>query len=155
MTRRGDMRSSGRARRAIGMLSRLGGLRCGLVLLLLVTHLALMTTERHVAVMGPLMGAGPAPAALGPLGQATAAPWAVGSGEDTPEAPHRPVLGDCPVQQAIMPLLLVLLILGGLIALRSVLSCEIGRPSGWHLRHPLPPPLTPARRRALLQVFLN
>ena len=137
------------------MLTRLGGLGCGLVLLLLVTHLALMTTERHAAVMGPLVSAGPEPAVLGASGQAAAAHGSVGIGEKTPEEPHRPVLGDCPAQQAILPLLLVLLVLGGLVTSRPMLSRATGRPSGWHLRLPLPPPLAPARRRALLQVFLN
>ena len=124
---------------------RLTGLCCTLVLLLIVTHVALMTTERHIDAMGPLMDGSPAAAAAGQGDR---------SGEGVPEEPHHPVLGDCPARQAVLPLLLILLALGGLVALRSTISHDTGHQLGWHPRLS-PPPLAPARRRALLQVFLN
>lgn len=117
---------------------------CWLGLLLLLTHQAAMASAQCAVAMGPLHGH-----------------VAMRSGPmlSTPPLPPPTVpatRGDCPAQQAVFPVLALLLLL--LIVVR-------GRPTG---RHALPggvphhgepavsypPPLAARRRRALLQVFL-
>ena len=131
---------------------------CLLILALLLAHVALMADERHAEVMGPLHGhaasrsADPAPVAA-KFGGAT------GGGAVAPEpAPHVPPasLGECPARQAVLPLLVLLFLLVGtprLLAVQPGGAGPFARP--WGSRFSLPAPLAPARRRALLQVFLN
>jgi hypothetical protein len=122
-----------------------------LVLGLIVTHLALMTTERHAEVMGPLH------AAFGTIGMASpgiAEVEAPGHQQHAPAAPDM-VFGNCPAQQAVFPALLLLLFLAATIALISAPGDNIRRAlNGRVLTLGQPPPLAPAQRRALLQVFL-
>lgn len=125
------------------------GLCCALVFLLVVTHIILMASERHAAVMSPQMGA----ASIGTI--ARLLPRAMAHGEE-PASPHHPVLGDCPAQQTVPPLFLLLLVLMALLRRLLPITPRATRPAwAWPCRFSLPPPLDPARRRALLQVFLN
>ena len=124
-------------------------LLCAFVLALCLAHQLLMASEQHAAVMEPTS----ARFALAPL----ALPAAEGSGHGglrLPE-PSMPLLGDCPAQQAILPVLLALLVLGCLVGACSwpalLTPCvSLERAPSAH-----GPPLSAARRRALLQVFLN
>ncbi len=131
---------------------------CLLILTLLLAHQALMISERHAEVMGSLRGhtvSRSAPST--PMGARVA-----GVADDravaTEPAPHVPPvsLGECPAQQAVLPLLLLLLLLSGALrrfAIRPARGAvPYTRARGDRF---LPPPLAPARRRALLQVFLN
>jgi hypothetical protein len=128
-----------------------------LVLALVLTHAALMATDHHSVAMEPLSA----------LTEVT--DWSVdllatlGAGghehssgrERMPAAPH-PVLGDCPAQQAVLPLLLVLVILVALAFARGGTTLVAsGLPRHWPAWWSLPPPLPASRRRALLQVFRN
>lgn len=123
-------------------------------LLLIVTHVALMATERHWVMMGPQMHA------TTPTGNsAVLVPddAIIQSDPDHGGAPTTPrsVLGDCPAQQALPPLfLLLVLLLAMLLAVPPILTADRDVPHGWHHRSSSTPPLAPARRRALLQVFL-
>jgi hypothetical protein len=121
---------------------------CSLVILLVVAHIVLMASERYDATIGPIVVGAVVPAAVG------AAHGDARAGEHAPDAPH-PVVGGCSAQQAVLPVLLLLLALGALVALRAAAPRGRRSPLAWHVRFPLPPPLAPARRRALLQVFLN
>lgn len=112
---------------------------CALVLALCVAHQFLMASERHAAVMGP---AGPQ-SAMATSGLLAAAGPRHG-GVHGPEQPVS-VMGDCPAQQAVIPLLLLALLALGLLA----------RPLPWPAPGAHGPPLAPAQRRALLQVFQN
>ena len=131
---------------------------CLLVLALLLAHVALMAGERHGEVMGPLHGHAASRSAA-PVLVAPEAVGTTGGGVVTPEpAPHAPPasLGDCPARQAVLPLLVLLFLLVGtprLFAVQPGGAGPFARP--WGSRFSLPPPLAPARRRALLQVFLN
>ncbi len=127
------------------------GLCCALVFLLVATHVVLMASERHTAVMGPQMGAEPAMGAIARL-----LPHAATHEGEAPSAPHHAVLGDCPAQQAVPPLFLLLLLLMALLRRLLPLPPRATRLAwAWSCRLSLPPPLAPARRRALLQVFQN
>lgn len=129
------------------------GLCCALVFLLIVTHVFLMASERHATVMGPQMDATSTGAIARLLPQVAAH---AGDEDGQPSAPHHPVRGDCPAQQAIPPFFLLLLLL--VVLLRRPLPTlprAARRSRGWPCALSLPPPLDPARRRALLQVFLN
>jgi hypothetical protein len=148
------MRDMGNGQQVGRWVGRRVTLCCTLVLLLLAAHAALMASVQHVAVMGPLMGAVSLPGITEPPGDTGATHRDADGGKGAPAAPH-PVLGDCPAQQAVLPLLLVLLALGSLVALRTTATRDTGHLLSWHLCFSLPPPLAPARRRALLQVFLN
>lgn len=124
---------------------------CAAVVVLCIGHQLLMASDRHATVMGSAHGwtGGTLPAA--PLAGAMGVHRADLASERVPEMPL-PLLGDCPAQQAVVPLLLLLVLL-------------IGGTGGWWMvpgaggaacRLPvrsLPPPLPPAKRRALLQVF--
>ncbi len=131
-------------------------LLCMLVLAFCVTHQLLMASERHATVMGPLHQgamssfplASPAAIAMSIVGEAGNGPLS-----RTP----RPVMSECPAQQAVIPLLLVLgLLVGVLLRPGRALPLSAGLPA-WSrgVRDFLLPSLAPARRRALLQVFLN
>jgi hypothetical protein len=70
----------------------------------------------------------------------------------TPSAPQ-PLMGDCPAQQAIIPLLLLLsLLLAALTRTAGPESPGRTRPRS-HPRDAIPPLLPAGQRRALLQVF--
>jgi hypothetical protein len=128
------------------------GFCCALVFLLIVTHVFLMASERHAAVMGPQMDAAP----MGAIARLMPQIMAHAGHEDSqPTSPHHTVLGDCPAQQAVPPLFLLLLLLIALLR-RLLPPPQFARLSwAWLSSLSLPPPLDPARRRALLQVFLN
>lgn len=131
----------------------LGGC-CALVFLLVVTHIILMASERHAAVMSPQMGASSPMAAVPRILPQAAAHDASEDGRQP--APHHTMLGDCPAQQTVPPLFLLLLILMALLRRLLPITPLATRPVwAWQCRFSLPPPLDPARRRALLQVFLN
>ena len=130
-------------------------LGCLFVLALLLTHVALMASERHGEVMGP------PPAGIASTIEAAGAMIAKGvphkdtsAGGRAPALPHS-TLGDCPAQQAVLPLLLLLLVLAGLPRLHVAAPRATAPLLGWRARFVLPPPLAPARRRAFLQVFRN
>lgn len=114
------------------------------VAFLLMTHIALMTTEEHAAAMGATHSLH-----SGAL-QAIAATAASHHNTGEHQAPTT-VLDDCPAQQAILPLLL-------LVALTLLATGATGwRPifPRQHHRVSDPPfPLTVPRRLALIQVFL-
>jgi len=115
-----------------------------LVAFLLIVHAALMTTEQHAAVMDlPYTNATMLVDALGPAHYADT---------DTGER-HAPttILGDCPAQRAILPLLLLIVL--------TLLTASLRRSARMRPQQPgrlvAPPlPLTLPRRLALLQTFL-
>ncbi len=130
-------------------------LACVLALTLLLTHQALMVIEHHAGVM---------------VGRGTAVTEPLAAGKSTAGGTHgeafggthdsgapRSVLGDCPAQQAVLPILLLsalLLVLLGAFRAGTARMQTAGAPHPaegfpWSLAPP------PARRRALLQVFLN
>ena len=127
---------------------------CALVFLLVVTHIILMASERHATVMAPQMGASSPMGAIARLLPRDAAHDAAEDGRQP--APHHTMLGDCPAQQTVPPLFLLLLVLMALLRRLLPTTPQATRPA-WArpCRFSLPPPLDPARRRALLQVFLN
>jgi hypothetical protein len=123
------------------------------VVLLLLVHANLMATGECAALMGSMHGPATGRQEHGAARNAT--PGLAAS-------PHRPApppapspAGACPAQQALLPLLalilaLLLAALGG--PSRIPASGPPGRVPGEPTR---PPPLSARRRRALLQVFLN
>jgi hypothetical protein len=126
-------------------------------LALLAVHLALLTSERHGPATGPVHGC-VEPAALASHAVRSAVPH--GADEEPGRHSRHTVLGGCPAQQAILPLLsAALALLGAFLALRGRRHGSAG-PAGPSARlrafpPAVPPPLQSARRRALLQVFLN
>jgi len=116
------------ARRDGRMVARL----CAVVFALCLLHQLLMTTLGHALVMGPLHDGGMIAAHAQPAAMLDARDAGASAGHPMPAVPV-PLLGDCPAQQAVFPLVLVLTLLFGL----AVLA-------------PLRPP---RQRRALLQVF--
>lgn len=136
-----------------GQVHRRVGWCCALVLLLLIAHAALMASREHIAAIGPLDWVAPAPCSGEHHENGLASLGAAGRG-DAPSAPHS-TLGDCLAVQAILPLLLALLSLNCLVGLRAAATRDTRRSLNWHVCLSLPPTLPPARRRALLQVFLN
>lgn len=129
-------------------------LMCLLVLALCLTHQLLMVTARHLTVMGPLHERG----ILSPSPAPTAMTILSGAGElnslHLPVVPQ-PMTGECPAQQAIVPVLLVLILLAVFLRLgRGPALPTVSRYPAFGLCDFLPPPLTPARRRALLQIFI-
>lgn len=129
-------------------------LSCLLSLLLLIAHQALMSSERHTMAMA-VLSEWLAPASQTVL-VAGLSPAHESDGQPMPQAPET-VMSDCLNQQAIFPLLLLILVLSGILAeLGSPLQSMTGLHAWMHgILAPYPPPLAPARRRALLQVFLN
>jgi hypothetical protein len=127
---------------------------CAVVFLLVVTHVALMTSERHATVMGVQMGALSPAGIIARLVPDTSPRQGAADHGDGPAIPHS-VLGDCPAQQAVPPLILLLLLLIiALLRLPAAWLCADSAVRIWCRRFTLPPPLTAARRRVLLQVFL-
>ncbi len=126
-------------------------LACLLGFALLLAHQLLMATPRHAAEMGL---AHPRGMAALPMAQ-PAAGVLVG---DLPAGPLPPANWEaCLAQAGLLPALLLLLVLAGL-ARRLWGGGAV--PTGRHADRPRrrflhPPPLEPARRRALLQVFRN
>src|SRR5262245_38519756 len=119
-----------------------GGLSlwCLLVFGLVVTHQLLMTTERHTWVMGDIHGT------IG-LAAPSAPGHAVMTAADHDQpAPAMPtMLGDCPAQQAIVPILLVLLTLAVAISIAGATdgACRLATTARGRARvHP--PSLAPA-----------
>ena len=145
---------------AWGLRARLGGglwLVCLLVLGLCVTHQLFMATERHAAVMGPVHERG-TPWPIGVRAALSLEPH--GAPEEPGPPSHHTTPGECPAQRAVLPVLLAMLVLAGaLLALRRdrrrLVDRERLRGLLRGLAVPVPPPLPPTRRRALLQVFLN
>ena len=125
-------------------------------LALFAVHLALLTGERHGPATGPLHGRVDS-ASVASHATPSAAPHAT---EELGHHSRHTVLGGCPAQQAILPLLwAALALLGAVLARRGRRHGSAG-PDGPPARPrafppAVPPPLQPARRRALLQVFLN
>lgn len=135
---------------------------CALLVILLLLHEALMVNEHH-AVVGMHDAVATAEHRRAAAVAVLRADLDISAAHGAPAASHgdpstpRSVLDGCPVAQAVLPLLLLLLLLS--VAL-------LGRGSPRHTAPPargsvgfLPsapaPPLPPGRRRALLQVFLN
>ncbi len=123
------------------------------VLALCLLHHLLMATLGHAIVMGALHegGSGVAHAPVASMQGARNVGGHVGQG--MPSIPM-PLLGDCPAQQAVLPLLLLVPLLLGLVLLSGprgvfVEDSRSLRP----LDRAFSPPLSPQRRRALLQVF--
>lgn len=130
---------------------RLLGPACLLVLALLATHQALMSSERHATVMGPLLGASAVAPLMSHIEQPALSPMA----DHRVPAPHL-LLSDCPAQVATLPFLALLLTL--IVVVRRVAATP-GPPDADRRARPLlawraPPLLASTRRRALLQVFL-
>ena len=121
---------------------------CLLVFALVILHLALMTGEHHSATTR-------AERAGGMVITALSADIAVQSdhGRSDHDTP-RNTLDGCPVGQATLPLLLMLLGLVGFCFRRA--SSETATPPAASRRVPpfFPPPLPAAQRRALLQTFI-
>ncbi len=123
---------------------------CAAVLALCILHHLLMSTLGHALVMGsPHDGGMTAPHAQ-PAAMLNGRDADAPAGRQLPSMPM-PLLGDCPAQQGVFPLLIVLTLLLGL----AVPTGERGgrerrsRPP----RSVLVPLLPPQQRRALLQVF--
>ncbi len=126
---------------------------CADVLALYLLHHLIMATLGHAFVMGPLHDGGMIDSHAQPVAMLDARDPGPAAGHEMPSLPL-PLLGDCPAQQAVFPLLLALTLLLGL----ALLTVEQGgrgaaarraRPS----RAVLAPLLPPQQRRALLQVF--
>ena len=135
---------------------------CALLIIVLLLHEALMVNEHH-AVVGMHDAVATAAHQRAPIMSGMRADLAIGAAHGAPAVPHddptapRGVLGGCPVAQAVLPLLLLLLLLNVALAGRGWQQ-PFGTPAlGWVDFPPPPPapPLPPGRRRALLQVFLN
>lgn len=133
-------------------------LPCLLAFAILLAHQALMTTEHHAraVVMGQrheFVAAHSAPVPGPTVGMVVPPVPGVSVEERAPHAPH-PTFGDCQIASALLPLLLLLVLVG--------VCSRLGRlsPAACHARWrglatALAPPLAPARRRALLQIFRN
>lgn len=142
-TRRGEG-DAGRGRQFLAL--------CALVLALWIGHQFLMASERHAAVMDLTHGRAALASPVAALEGALAA-HADGLGpERMPEQPM-PLLGDCPAEQALVPVLLLLLLLGATIGSGWPWSLGAAMPGQFLATRPPPPPLLAARRRALLQIF--
>ncbi len=129
-------------------------LACLLALALLQAHQAVMSSERHATSMAALHERlAPSPAIASAANLLSVAE----SGAHRTHHAPRTALADCLNQQAILPLLLLMLVLLGVLrAVGPALLPATGpRASAYRLLVPYPPPLASARRRALLQVFLN
>lgn len=126
-------------------------LASGVVALLLVAHVTLMASERHASVMTGLHEQFSATLTIPVVAHMVAH----GVAQSPAPAPLH-LMGDCPGQAAIVPLLLLLLALVGM-------STGAGGPPRLavtnHLEFrssiPVLPPVAAHRRRALLQVYLN
>lgn len=124
------------------------------VLTLSILHHLLMTTLGHAFVMGSLRDNG----MITPYAQPAAMldvrnPGTSAEGR-LPSTPM-PLMGDCPAQQAVFPLLLLLALLLGLAL--STSTQERREDVARRLRLPremVPPLMPPQQRRALLQVFI-
>lgn len=122
------------------------------VLGLCVAHQVFMATLAHAILMGPLHERGVV-AAAPPVASALGEPTMDGPGDRPLPSSPEPLLGDCPAQQAVIPLLLLLSLLLGVLTWRGGAPWLPARPRS-HPPHEMPPPLLPPRqRRALLQVF--
>ena len=126
-------------------------------LALLAVHLGLLTSERHGPATGPWHGR-VEPASIASHAALSAVPH--GAAEELGRHARHTVLGGCPAQQAILPLLwAALALLSAFLALRGRRHGSAGLdglPARMHALPPaVPPPLQSARRRALLQVFLD
>ncbi len=135
---------------------------CALLVLLLLLHEALMVNEHHTiagthdAVATAEHQRAPTMSGMRADLNISAAHDATSRSHDDPAAP-RSVLGGCPVAQAVLPLLLLLLLLNVVLA-GSGWQQRFGAPAHGRVASlpPTPaPPFPPGRRRALLQVFLN
>ncbi len=134
---------------------------CALLVILLLLHEALMVNEHHAPVGTHGAVATEHQRAAAVVGiradlDISAAHGAPAASHDDPAAP-RSVLGGCPVAQAVLPLLLLLLLLNVVLA-GSGWQQRFGAPAHGRVASlpPTPaPPFPPGRRRALLQVFLN
>lgn len=150
------MGAMARSKRADGVTRRAGrglAVLCMIVLALCVTHLMLMASERHAAVMWPLHEQ-----SMAPVEAAADATIARADGVEAHERPAPPapvpLMGDCPAQQGIIPLLLALsLLLGAWVWGTTLVSRRDARHRPSSPRHGIPPLLPPPQRRALLQVF--
>jgi len=126
---------------------------CAVVFALCLLHQLLMTTLGHALVMGSLHDGGMIAAHAQPAAMLDARAPGTIAGHSMPVVPV-PLLGDCPAQQAVFPLVLVLTLLFGLAVLAGAPGgCgAVGR----RARPPravLAPLMPPRQRRALLQVF--
>jgi len=123
------------------------------VLALCLLHHLLMATLGHALVMGPSHDGGMIAPHVQPIMLLDARDPGTAAGHQMPSLPL-PLLGDCPAQQAVFPLLMVLTLLLGL----ALLAGEQGR-SGSAIRRArssrlvLTPLMSPRQRRAVLQVF--
>ena len=126
---------------------------CMAVLALCLLHHLLMATLGHALVMGPSHDGGMIAPHVQPIMLLDARDPGTAAGHQMPSLPL-PLLGDCPAQQAVFPLLMVLTLLLGL----ALLAGEQGR-FGSAIRRArssrlvLTPLMSPQQRRALLQVF--
>lgn len=118
-----------------------------LLALVLLTHVVIMLSERHMAAMGTIHALNSGVAMVHP-GAGEAHPSAQ-SGENHPPSAF---FGDCPAQQAILPFLLALLLITVIATrcLHAQARLDPAPPASvrqW-------PTLSAYRRRAMLQVFL-
>lgn len=125
-------------------------LACVFGFALLVGHQVVMASARHAADMGMTR-----PRAMPTAGTARVVAAPVG---DLAPSEHRPLTGweACLSQQGLLPTLLLLLALAGIWwrCAGATLADSLSQPDARAARFLHPPPLAPARRRALLQVFL-
>lgn len=125
-----------------------------LVLAALLGHAALMASAWCAAVLGSQHGAAAERALFAPSHEAMPAPDGGAMPQPTPYAPHQ-MPGICPAQQALPPLVLLLLLLAvALWWLRASAPLPDCVRLAWAIPRQ-PPPLPARQRRALLQVFLN
>lgn len=126
-------------------------LASGVVALLLVAHVTLMASERHATVMTPLHEQFSAT-----LPMPVAAHVAAHAAFQSPAPAPFHLIGDCPGQAAVVPLLLLLLALAGMkIGAGRTLRLAVTSSLGFRSPIPVLPPVAAHRRRALLQVYLN
>lgn len=126
-------------------------LASGVVVLLLTAHVALMASMRHEQVMPPLYEQFAATATM-PL----AVPVAMHVASQTPAPGPLHLMGDCPGQAAVMPLLLLLLALVGMgIGASGTPRRAVTNHLGSRFATSILLPVAAHRRRALLQVYLN
>ncbi len=124
-------------------------LACLFGLILLLGHQLVMATERHATQMG--MGHGPSMRT-----SLMAAPTTLLAAGDTDNPQPLTTWDECLGQNGVLPLLLLLLAFAGTWRLGATsLTAAITRWWGLFSLSLHPPPLKPARRRALLQVFRN
>jgi hypothetical protein len=126
---------------------------CMAVLALCLLHHLLMVTLGHALVMGSSHDGGMIALHMPPVMMLDVRDLGTVAGHQLPSLPLS-FLGDCPAQQAVFPLLMVLALLLGLVLLAGGQGAHgARRPQARPSRLVLAPLMPPQQRRAMLQVF--